>query len=191
MCLWHIQWAINSINLLLASTWYTTTYLPGLLGKLDDTKNVRNLIQCWPRMSPHPDSTPVCLDLFPSLLYALEKGNGNPLQYACLGNRMACCSPWGHKELDNDLATKSPPPLSAFVVVSSLSCVQLFVTPWTAARQASLSFTISQSLLKFMPLSQWCYLNISSATLFSFVVQSSQHQDLFWWVGSSHQVAKY
>jgi len=33
---------------------------------------------------------------------------------------------------------------------SSLSCVQLFVTPWTAACQASLSFTISQSLLKLM-----------------------------------------
>ena len=34
------------------------------------------------------------------------------------------------------------------VVVQSLSCVQLFVTPWTAARQASLSFTIFQSLFK-------------------------------------------
>ena len=34
--------------------------------------------------------------------------------------------------------------------VQSLSCVQLFVTPWTAARQASLSFTNSQSLLKLM-----------------------------------------
>ena len=34
--------------------------------------------------------------------------------------------------------------------VQSLSCVQLFVTPWTAARQASLSFTISWSLLKLM-----------------------------------------
>ena len=29
-----------------------------------------------------------------------------------------------------------------------LSCVQLFVTPWTAAHQASLSFTLSQSLLR-------------------------------------------
>ena len=28
--------------------------------------------------------------------------------------------------------------------------IRLFVTPWTAARQASLSFTISRSLLKFM-----------------------------------------
>ena len=35
-------------------------------------------------------------------------------------------------------------------VVQSLSRVQLFVTPWTATRQASLSFTVSLSLLKFM-----------------------------------------
>ena len=37
-----------------------------------------------------------------------------------------------------------------FVVVQSLSCVWLFATPWTIARQTSLSFTISQSLLKLM-----------------------------------------
>ena len=39
-----------------------------------------------------------------------------------------------------------------FVVafVQALSHVQLFVTPWTAARQASLSITISQSLLKLL-----------------------------------------
>ena len=37
-------------------------------------------------------------------------------------------------------------------IVQSLSLVQLFVTPWTAACQASLSFTISQSLLKLMPI---------------------------------------
>ena len=36
------------------------------------------------------------------------------------------------------------------IVVQSLSHVQLFVTPWTAARQASLSFTVSLSLLKLM-----------------------------------------
>jgi len=35
-------------------------------------------------------------------------------------------------------------------VVQLLSCVQLFATPWTAACQASLSFTISWSLLKLM-----------------------------------------
>ena len=38
-----------------------------------------------------------------------------------------------------------------FVVVQSLSCcVQFFATPWPATHQVSLSFTISQSLLKFM-----------------------------------------
>ena len=36
------------------------------------------------------------------------------------------------------------------VVVQSLSRVQLFATPWTAAHQASLSLTISWSLLKLM-----------------------------------------
>ena len=35
-------------------------------------------------------------------------------------------------------------------VVQSLSCIQLFAIPWTAARQATLSFTISRSLLKLM-----------------------------------------
>ena len=34
--------------------------------------------------------------------------------------------------------------------VQLLSPVQLFVTPWTAAHQACLSFTISQNLLKLM-----------------------------------------
>ena len=34
--------------------------------------------------------------------------------------------------------------------VQSLSCVQFFVTPWTAAHQAPLSITNSQSLLKLM-----------------------------------------
>ena len=32
-----------------------------------------------------------------------EEGNGNPIQYSCLGNpvdRGACWAPWSHKELD-------------------------------------------------------------------------------------------
>ena len=36
------------------------------------------------------------------------------------------------------------------LVIQSLIRVQLFVTPWTVACQVSLSFTISQSLLKLM-----------------------------------------
>ena len=37
-----------------------------------------------------------------------------------------------------------------FCCCLTLSCVQLFVTPWTAACQASLSFTISQSLFRLV-----------------------------------------
>ena len=37
--------------------------------------------------------------------------------------------------------------MAVFVVVQSLSCVQLFVTPWIAAYQASLSYSTSSSLL--------------------------------------------
>ena len=40
--------------------------------------------------------------------------------------------------------------LIQFSSVQSLSPVRLFVTPWTAARQVSLSITNSQSLLKLM-----------------------------------------
>ena len=41
-------------------------------------------------------------------------------------------------------------PMAQFCSVRLLSCVWLFATPWTAARQASLSITNSQSLLKLM-----------------------------------------
>ena len=40
--------------------------------------------------------------------------------------------------------------LKNFTSVQTLSRVQLFVTPWTAAHQASLSITNSRSLLKLM-----------------------------------------
>ena len=36
------------------------------------------------------------------------------------------------------------------IIVQLLSHVQHFATPWTAASQASLSFTLSQSLLKLL-----------------------------------------
>ena len=80
----------------------------------------------------------------------------------------------------------------AFVVVQSLSCVWLFVTPWTAACQASLSFTIPWSLLKLrsiesvMPSKPSHPLLSPSSPAFN----SFPHQGLFQWVSSSHQVAK-
>ena len=42
------------------------------------------------------------------------------------------------------------PPFNEFCSVQSLSHVQLFVTPWTAACQASLPITSSWSILKLM-----------------------------------------
>ena len=50
-------------------------------------------------------------------------------------------------------------------VVQSLSHVQLFATPWAAARQASLSFTISRSLLKFMSIELVMPSTISSSVV--------------------------
>ena len=49
------------------------------------------------------------------------------------------------------LAHEGPFSSVQFSPVQLLSCVRLFATPWTAARQASLSITSSQSLLKLMP----------------------------------------
>ena len=59
------------------------------------------------------------------------------------------------------------------VAVQLLSCDQLFATPWTAACQASLSFTISRSCSNSCPLSQWCHATISSSVVsFSSCLQS-------------------
>ena len=94
-------------------------------------------------------------------------------------------------------------PLSGFVIaffartdrrissVQLLSRVRLFVTLWTAPCQVSLSITNSQSLLKLM--------SIKSVMPSSHLIlccpppptpNPSQHQGLFQWVNSSHEVAK-
>ena len=78
------------------------------------------------------------------------------------------------------------------VVVQSINCVWLFATQWTAAYQASLSFTISQSLLKFMCIKSVMpskYLILCSPPS-PVALNFSQHHGLFQWVGSSHQGTK-
>ena len=70
------------------------------------------------------------------------------------------------------------------------SNVWLFVTPWTAACQASLSITNSQSLLKLMSIKSVMPSNHYILCPSSPVFNLSQHQGLFQWVGSWHQVAK-
>ena len=60
-------------------------------------------------------------------------------------------SPWSCKELDKTVTFTSLHNILYFSQsVQLLSHVQLFATPWTAACQASLSITNSQSLLKLM-----------------------------------------
>ena len=78
------------------------------------------------------------------------------------------------------------------VPVQLLSHVQLFVTPWTAARQAPLSFIISQNLLKFMSIESMMLSNhlILCCPPPPVAINLSQHQCLFQGVSSSHQVAK-
>ena len=75
--------------------------------------------------------------------------------------------------------------------VQALSRVRLFATPWTAAHQASLSITTYQGLLKLMSnelVMPSIHLILSSPSPPAFNL--SQHQGLFKWVTSSHQVAK-
>ena len=65
--------------------------------------------------------------------------------------------------------------------VQLLSCVRFFLTPWTAACQTSLSFTISWSMLKLvsiklvMPSNHLVLLPPPSPLTFNL----SQHQGLF------------
>ena len=58
--------------------------------------------------------------------------------------------------------------------IQSLSCVQLFATPWTAACQDSLSFTISQILLILMSIE-----SVMPSTISSSVVPFSSHLQSF------------
>ena len=62
--------------------------------------------------------------------------------------------------------------------VQSLSRVWLFPTPWTAARQAFLSFTISRSFLRLMSME-----SEMPPDHLILCCPLSQHQGLFQWVG--------
>ena len=78
-----------------------------------------------------------------------------------------------------------------FCSVQLLSHVWLFATPWAAACQTPLPFAISWSWLK---LTSWVNdIFLPSGTLSSPsppAFSLSQHQGVFKWVSSSHQVAK-
>ena len=79
---------------------------------------------------------------------------GNKAQMKTLDKQAFCEFEKITSDGDNGIGSKegerSSPSEFQFSSVQLLSCVQLFATPWTAARQSSLSITNSQNLLKLM-----------------------------------------
>ena len=88
-------------------------------------------------------------------LSCIGEGNGSPLQCSCLENPRDGGAWWaalyGVAQSWTRLKWLSSCSNSGqFSSIQSLSPTWLFVTPWTAAHQASLSITNSWRLLKFM-----------------------------------------
>ena len=104
----------------------------------------------------HPHHTGMCLWLLTwgkgcrgHLTWQMGKGEG--LVTSLFHSAEALCPCWHTRKLRSVRLLLSMNILNisyVIVVVQSLSRVWLFVTPWTAAQQASLSFTISRSFLK-------------------------------------------
>ena len=93
-----------------------------------------------------------------------------------LTSHLSVASPTGHEGLLPRSVCQALTVYGSGGGVWLLSLVRLFVTPWTAAHQASLSFTISQSLLKLISIesvipSNLCYSSPPALDL-------SQHQGL-------------
>ena len=85
-----------------------------------------------------------------SLLQGIFLTQGSNQHHSCIGDSL----PLNH--LGSTVCNVS---------VQSLGCARLFETLWTAARQASLSFTNSRSLLNSCPSSQRCHPTISSSVI--------------------------
>ena len=121
------------------------------------------------------------------------EGNGNSLQYSCLGNPMDRGTQWATvpgvtKELDmaQQLNNNNPSNgISYQLLCSSCLALRLLLFSrsvlydsailWTVAHQASLSFTISRSLLRLMCIQLPHPLLSPSPLAFNL----SQHQGLF------------
>ena len=134
------------------------------LGKTsEDDERQRDLVCCSPWCQKESDVT-----------WWL---NSNKCLHSCSLQLMGLKGAWAHWRLTGrDFLPQGPSSshlylASAVLLVSvqSLSCVWLFSTPWTAAHQASLSITNSQSFLKFMSITititWWYHPTISSSVV--------------------------
>ena len=108
-----------------------------------------------------------------------REGNGNPLQYSCLGDPVDRGAWWaavhGVAQSQTWLKWLSS---SSSMNYSTTGLLSLPLYPAVCSNSC--------------PLNWQYYLTISfSAMPFSFCLQTSQHQGLFQWVSSSNQMAKY
>ena len=116
----------------------------------------------------------------------VRSGNFQPWYYKWHG-----VEPSKIASINWEVGLEGPSSLYYVVVFQSLSHVWLFITAWTAARQASLSFPSSGACSNSCLLSQWYHSTISSSVIpFSSCLQSFPASGSFPWVSCSHQVAK-
>ena len=108
------------------------------------------------------------------------------IELVMLSNHLILC----HLLLLSFPASRSFPTSQFFCIssVQSLSHVRLFATPWMAAHQASLSITNSQTHVHWVSDAVQPSHPLLSPSPPAFNLY--QHQGLFKWVSSSHQVAK-
>ena len=74
---------------------------------------------------------------------------------------LTCCDSWGHKESDTTEWLIWSDLMKAKVKVKSLSCVQLFATPWTVAYQASPSMGFSVHGILQARILEWVTISFS------------------------------
>ena len=131
-----------------------------------------------------------CYDIKGSfkVLSRLLSGKGDAVNMKCMES-----FPSGKTAKRSELNANDPTQRMRGVIssVQLLSHVQLFVTPWIAAHQASLSITNSWSSLRLTSIESMMsssHLILSSPS--PPAPNPSQNQSLFQWVNSSHEVAK-
>ena len=195
-----IPWWLKKLLLLPVPVWRkqwqpTPVLLPG------KSHGQRCLVGCSPWGRKEVDTTEQLH--FHFSLSCIGEGNGNSLQCSCLENPRNGGDWWAAiygvtqsrtqlKWLSSSSSSTCIGRTYQFNSIQLLSCVWLFATPWTATHQASLSITNSQTLLKLMsfeavmPIQPSHPLSSPSPP----TVNLSQHQGLFQWISSSHQVAK-
>ena len=171
---------------ILVMQWHPT---PGLLpGK---SLGWRSLVGCGPWGHEESDTTER-LHFHFSLL-CIGKGNGNPLQYSCLENPRDRGA-WWAAIYGVAQSQTWPKRLSILVIINISSVVQLCLTLCDSVDCSTPGFSVhyqlelaqtlvhrvSDAIQPFHPLSSPCPL----------AFYLSQHQSLFQWVSSLHQVAK-